>query len=152
MIAGLGGLFAGLLCIGLPSLVLIGAAGTKNYKRPTPAPIPFIVSLSFWALIWGGFLAWALISTRRPVVSDFGIAAAQMMLREAMLGQIAVLSMLSLPLCLLAAWGYLDGEKRHRPRFLVAIFVAIYFPLGLLGWLITRPSTSKPLPDYLKGL
>lgn len=40
-------------------------------------------------------------------------------------------------------WAYRDAEKRGKPGWLVAVIVALLaWPLGLLVWLLVRPSDS----------
>lgn len=43
-------------------------------------------------------------------------------------------------------WSYKDAERRRRPGLLVALLVALAaWPLGLIIWLIIRPSEfEKP--------
>lgn len=42
-------------------------------------------------------------------------------------------------------WAYRDAERRGKPGWLVAIVVAfLAWPLGLLVWLLVRPSDRTP--------
>ena len=49
-------------------------------------------------------------------------------------------------------WTWTDAEKRGKSPLLVSVFVLLTFPVGLLAWLIFRPTEtpSKPfnLMDY----
>ncbi|WP_162054865.1 hypothetical protein [Pontibacter pamirensis] len=42
-------------------------------------------------------------------------------------------------------WSYKDAERRGKPGWLVAIVVAfLAWPIGLLLWLLIRPSDTTP--------
>jgi hypothetical protein len=40
-------------------------------------------------------------------------------------------------------WAYRDGKKRGKPGVSVAAFVMLFWPIGLLAWVVFRPE-RKP--------
>ena len=42
-------------------------------------------------------------------------------------------------------WAFNDANRRSKPGWLVAIMVALFsWPLGLIVWLVFRPTLAKP--------
>jgi hypothetical protein len=41
-------------------------------------------------------------------------------------------------------WAVRDARRRHKSGFLVAAAVLLFFPLGLVAWLLFRPTMSNP--------
>ncbi len=48
----------------------------------------------------------------------------------------------------LALWAARDAHRRGKPALLVLIAVVLFFPWGLIGWLLFRPPVSRFEPDW----
>lgn len=45
---------------------------------------------------------------------------------------------------LLTGWAVTDAKRRNRSPLLVALFVVLFFPIGLIAWLLFRPEPNTP--------
>ena len=48
--------------------------------------------------------------------------------------------------CWSVLWAYRDANRRGKPGWLVAVMVTLFsWPLGLIVWLLFRPTIAKPV-------
>ena len=51
--------------------------------------------------------------------------------------------------CLLVRWAAADAIERGKSPWLVSLAVVLFFPWGLLAWLVFRPESTKRPPFRL---
>ncbi len=54
-----------------------------------------------------------------------------------------ILAWLIFPL-LLTRWSVIDAKRRNKSPLLVALIVVLFFPIGLIAWLLFRPEPNTP--------
>jgi hypothetical protein len=64
---------------------------------------------------------------------------------------ILALAMIVVALCALVRWAAGDAIQRGKSPWLVSLAVVLFFPWGLVAWLVFRPEPTQPrfrLEDY----